>query len=59
MTMSWRSPIASLLLALCALAFVYLVLPILVIAIAPLGATGYLAFPPQGLDAEMVCGCGE
>ena len=52
MTMSWRSPIASLLLALCALAFVYLVLPILVIAIAPLGATGYLAFPPHGLTLK-------
>src|SRR5437762_533199 len=34
MTMSWRSPIAILLLALCAFAFAYLVLPSLVLAVA-------------------------
>jgi putative spermidine/putrescine transport system permease protein len=52
MTMSWRSPLALALLGLCGLAFLYLLLPILVIAIAPLGATGYLAFPPQGLTLK-------
>jgi putative spermidine/putrescine transport system permease protein len=52
MTMSWRSPIALLLVGLSTLAFLYLLLPLLVIVIAPLGATGYLAFPPQGLTLK-------
>jgi putative spermidine/putrescine transport system permease protein len=52
MTISWRSPLAIILFGLCGLAFLYLVLPILVIVVAPLGATGYLAFPPQGLTLK-------
>lgn len=52
MTISWRSPLGLALLVLCSLAFAYLLLPILVVVIAPLGATGYLAFPPQGLTLK-------
>jgi len=52
MTVSWRSPLGLCLLALCILAFAYLLLPILVVVIAPLGTTGYLAFPPQGLSLK-------
>lgn len=49
MTFSLRSPLGVLLVALVVLAFIYLLLPIVVIVVAPLGDTGYLAFPPQGL----------
>lgn len=49
MTISLRSPFGLVLLAICILAFAYLILPILVVVIAPLGDTGYLAFPPRGL----------
>ena len=52
MTIAWRSPLGLVLLVLCSIAFVYVLLPILVIVIAPLGATGYLAFPPQGLTLK-------
>jgi len=52
MTIAWRSPLGLVLLVLCTIAFVYVLLPILVIVIAPLGATGYLAFPPQGLTLK-------
>jgi len=52
MTISWRSPLSILLFVLCGIAFLYLVLPIVVVVIAPLGATGYLAFPPQGLTLK-------
>jgi putative spermidine/putrescine transport system permease protein len=48
MTIAWRSPLGAVLLLLCALTFAYLLLPILVVVVAPFGATGYLAFPPQG-----------
>jgi putative spermidine/putrescine transport system permease protein len=44
-----RSPFAFLLVGLSAVALAYLLLPLLVIVLAPLGDTGYLAFPPQGL----------
>jgi len=49
MTISLRSPLGIAMLVLTALAFGYLLLPILVVVAAPLGDTGYLAFPPQGL----------
>jgi putative spermidine/putrescine transport system permease protein len=52
MTIAWRSPLGLVLLVLCTIAFAYVLLPILVIVIAPLGATGYLAFPPQGLTLK-------
>src|SRR5206468_2966700 len=52
MTISWRSPVGVLLLMLCGITFLYLVLPILVVVIAPLGGTGYLAFPPQGMTTK-------
>lgn len=48
MTIDPRSPFGLLLTAVCIVAFVYLILPILVVVVAPLGDTGYLAFPPQG-----------
>lgn len=49
MTVSWRSPLGIVLLLLAILSFGFLLFPIAVIALAPLGDTGYLAFPPQGL----------
>lgn len=49
MTISFRSPLGFVLLLLAVLAFIYLLLPILVVVAAPLGDTGYLAFPPRGL----------
>ncbi len=49
MTISFRSPLGFVLLLLAVLAFGYLLLPILVVVAAPLGDTGYLAFPPRGL----------
>ncbi len=48
MTIDLRSPFGSLLVALCVIAFAYLILPILVVVAAPFGDTGYLAFPPKG-----------
>ncbi|MFZ4760753.1 MAG: ABC transporter permease [Burkholderiaceae bacterium] len=44
-----RTPFGATLLALTVLGFAYLLLPILVVVVAPLGDTGYLAFPPKGL----------
>lgn len=49
MTFSLRSPLGVLLAILCIIAFAYLILPIVVVVLAPLGDTGYLAFPPNGL----------
>jgi putative spermidine/putrescine transport system permease protein len=49
MTFSLRSPLGIVLSALVGIAFVLLILPIVVIVVAPLGETGYLAFPPHGL----------
>jgi putative spermidine/putrescine transport system permease protein len=48
MTIDPRSPFGLLLTAICIVAFAYLILPILVVVVAPLGDTAYLAFPPQG-----------
>lgn len=44
-----RTPFGAAMLAIVVLGFAYLLLPILVIVVAPLGDTGYLAFPPKGL----------
>lgn len=52
MTISLRSPLGIAMLILAALAFGYLLLPILVVVAAPLGDTGYLAFPPRGLTLK-------
>lgn len=52
MTISLRSPLGLLLLLLTGLSFAYLLLPIVVVVLAPLGDTGYLAFPPQGLTLK-------
>ncbi|MGO4173554.1 ABC transporter permease [Bosea sp. TAF32] len=52
MTISLRSPLGIAMLVLTVLAFGYLLLPILVVVAAPLGDTGYLAFPPQGLTLK-------
>lgn len=52
MTISPRSPLGLVMLTLCVLAFAYLLLPILVIVAAPLGDTGFLAFPPRGLTLK-------
>lgn len=52
MTISLRSPLGIAMLVLAVLAFGYLLLPILVVVAAPLGDTGYLAFPPQGLTLK-------
>lgn len=49
MTFRLLSPLGLVLLALSVLAMGYLLLPILVVVVAPLGDTGYLAFPPQGI----------
>ena len=49
MILSPRGPFGLMVIALSALAFAYLLLPLLVVILAPLGETGYLAFPPQGL----------
>jgi hypothetical protein len=48
MTIDPRSSFGLLLTAICIVAFAYLILPILVVVVAPLGDTAYLAFPPQG-----------
>lgn len=52
MTIDLKSPFGMLLVGLSVLAFCYLLLPILVIVISPLGNTGYLTFPPQGLTLK-------
>lgn len=52
MTIDLKSPFGALLLALTIIAFCYLLLPILVIVVAPLGSTGYLSFPPQSLTLK-------
>lgn len=52
MILSPRSPFGLMLIALSVLAFAYLLLPLLVVILAPLGDTGYLAFPPQGLTLK-------
>jgi putative spermidine/putrescine transport system permease protein len=48
MTIDPRSPFGILLAVICVIAFGYLILPILVVVVAPFGDTGYLAFPPKG-----------
>lgn len=52
MTMPSRSPTGIVIVAISTLAFSYLLLPLLVIVVSPLGDTGYLAFPPQGLTSK-------
>ena len=47
---SLRHPFGWFLLAICALSFLYLLGPLLVIVGASFSDTGYLAFPPQGLS---------
>lgn len=47
---SLRHPFGWLLLGLCAISFVYLLGPLLVIVGASFSDTGYLAFPPEGLS---------
>ena len=49
MTIDPRSPFGIMLTVICVITFSYLILPILVVVVAPLGDTGYLAFPPKGL----------
>ena len=49
---SLRSPFGLAVSALAAFALAYLLLPIAVILIAPLGETGYLSFPPKGLTLK-------
>lgn len=48
MTIDPRSPMGIVLTTLVVIAFAYLILPLVVVVVAPLGETGYLAFPPQG-----------
>lgn len=48
MTIDPRSPFGLALVALCVIAFAYLILPILVVVAAPFGDTGFLSFPPKG-----------
>lgn len=48
MTIGLRTPLGIVMVLLSLLAFIYLLVPILVVVAAPLGDTGYLAFPPQG-----------
>ena len=50
MTLSLRTPFGWFLAIMAALAFVYLLGPLVVIIIASFGDTGYLVFPPQGLS---------
>ena len=49
MIISLRHPFGLMLTAVCALVFVYLLLPLVVIVVSAFGDTGYLAFPPKGL----------
>ncbi|MHA6643735.1 ABC transporter permease [Mesorhizobium sp. A623] len=49
MTFRMLSPLGLTLLVLATLAMIYLLAPIAVVVVSPLGDTGYLAFPPQGL----------
>ena len=50
MTLSLRTPFGWFLAIMAALAFVYLLGPLVVIIIASFGDTGYLVFPPLGLS---------